>query len=82
LGNRERVLAFRDIADRVVSIESRTNLLFSFEKMALRDAVRSTAGARLFAIALYEFLHAPRNGEAFERWCAALADCHESKRAS
>jgi hypothetical protein len=32
-----------------VAIESRTNLLFSFEKMALRDAVRTGAGARLFA---------------------------------
>lgn len=34
-----------------VAIESRTNLLFSFEKMALRDAVRSPAGARVLAFA-------------------------------
>ena len=32
---------------RAVAIESRTNLLFSFEKMALRKAVRSVAGAGL-----------------------------------
>jgi hypothetical protein len=31
---------FAEIATRAVRIESRTNLLFSFEKMALRDAVR------------------------------------------
>ena len=38
---------FSEIAARAVRIESRTNLLFSFEKMALRDAVKSAAGARL-----------------------------------
>lgn len=65
---------FREIAAHAVSIESRTNLLFSFEKMALRDAVRSAAGARLFAIALYEFLHAPVGPDAFDRWCAAVAE--------
>jgi len=46
-----------DIAGRAVRIESSTNLLFSFEKMALRDAVKSGAGARQFAEALYELLH-------------------------
>jgi len=29
---------FAEVARRAVTIESRTNLLFSFEKMALRDA--------------------------------------------
>jgi hypothetical protein len=66
--------AFREVAARAVAIESRTNLLFSFEKMALRDAVKSEAGARAFAEGLYEFLHgrgmvAPR----FERWCDVVA---------
>ena len=40
---------FGEVAARAVRIESRTNLLFSFEKMALRDAIRSTGGARAFA---------------------------------
>lgn len=40
---------FSEIATRAVRIESRTNLLFSFEKMALRDAVKSRAGARALA---------------------------------
>src|SRR5215213_6239177 len=31
---------YREVARRAVTIESRTNLLFSFEKMALRDAVK------------------------------------------
>src|SRR5689334_10893330 len=33
--------AFQEVAATAVRIESRTNLLFSFEKMAVRDAVRS-----------------------------------------
>ena len=59
---------FADIAQRAVSIESRTNLLFSFEKMALRDAVKAT-GARAFAEGLYEFLHGRAGDERrFEEW--------------
>ncbi|RYG27514.1 MAG: hypothetical protein EOO01_41225, partial [Chitinophagaceae bacterium] len=38
---------YRAVADIAVRIESKTNLLFSFEKMALRDAVKSDEGARL-----------------------------------
>ena len=45
------------IAAIATRIESKTNLLFSFEKMAMRDAVKSTQGARLFAQGLYEFLY-------------------------
>ena len=40
---------YEEIATAAIGIESRTNLLFSFEKMALRDAVRSREGARDFA---------------------------------
>lgn len=62
-----------EVAARAVSIESRTNLLFSFEKMALRDAVKSAAGARLFAEGLDEFLHGRGNDErCFERWCEVV----------
>jgi hypothetical protein len=65
---------FSEIAARAVRIESRTNLLFSFEKMAMRDAVRDPAGARGFAQGLYDFLHGPGRMEAkFTRWCAAVA---------
>lgn len=59
-----------EVARRAVSIESRTNLLFSFEKMALRDAVKSKAGARDFAEGLGDFLHGRGNDRSkFERWC-------------
>lgn len=58
---------FDEIAARAVRIESRTNLLFSFEKMALRDAIRT--GARDFAQGLYEYLHGKGN---FEQWCSVV----------
>jgi hypothetical protein len=48
---------FGEVAARAVAIEARTNLLFSFEKMALRDAVKVPAGAKSFAEGLFEFLH-------------------------
>jgi hypothetical protein len=64
----------QEVARRAVSIESRTNLLFSFEKMALRDAVRSPGSARIFAEGLYQYLHGRDDGQpAFEAWCDVLA---------
>jgi hypothetical protein len=64
-----------EVANRAVRVESRTNLLFSFEKMALRDAVKSDAGAKIFARALFELVHgAGRDArEQFERWIDAIA---------
>jgi len=65
---------FSEIAGHAVRIESRTNLLFSFEKMALRDAVRSTDGARMFATGLYDLLHGRGSDEKkFKGWCEAVA---------
>jgi hypothetical protein len=60
---------FSEIASRALRIESRTNLLFSFEKMAIRDAVKSPAGAKAFSAGLYEFLHGAGTPESrFESW--------------
>lgn len=73
----ERLAAGKDteIAARAVGIESRTNLLFSFEKMALRDAVKSPAGARAFAGGLFDFLHGPQDmGTRFTKWCQVVGD--------
>jgi hypothetical protein len=65
---------FAEIAARAVKIESPTNLLFSFEKMALRDAVKSEEGAKIFAEGLDDFLHGAGKPERkFERWCEAVA---------
>ena len=55
-------------------LESRTNLLFSFEKMALRDATRFRGGARIFAEGLYDYLWGRGSDELrFERWCETVA---------
>jgi hypothetical protein len=49
-------------------------MLFSFEKMALRDAVKSEEGARIFAAGLYDFLHGSAGIERrFEDWADAVA---------
>jgi hypothetical protein len=62
---------YEKIALHAVRVESRRPLLFSFEKMALRDAVRDPAGAKAFAQGLFSFLHGPGAPETrFEKWCA------------
>jgi hypothetical protein len=64
-----------EVARRAVTIESRTNLLFSFEKMALRDAVKAAAGAKGFAEGLYEFLYGRGTAQTkFEHWCDSVAN--------
>jgi hypothetical protein len=45
------------ITSQVIRIESRTNLLFSFEKMALRDALKDKDAAKDFAFGLYAYLY-------------------------
>ena len=63
-----------EIAGRAVRIESRTNLLFSFEKMALRDAVKSRDGASRFALGLFDFVY--RRGSLqsrFTNWIDVVA---------
>jgi hypothetical protein len=71
-----RLLAARasgEIASEAARIESRTNLLFSFEKMALRDAVRTDAGARAFATGLADYLYGKDGLEArFRRFAGVV----------
>ncbi len=67
---------FAEVAARAVRVEqrSRHSMIFSFEKMALRDAVKSAEGARAFAEGLYEFLHGKGTDERrFDRWVEAVA---------
>jgi hypothetical protein len=60
---------YSQIASLAVMIESRTNLLFSFEKMAIRDALKSPAGARSFSRGLFDFLYGSEPSPVrFERW--------------
>ena len=65
---------YRELAASALRVESRTNLLFSFEKMALRDATRTPAGARRLSEGLYDFLYGPGGAEErFNRWCDVVA---------
>jgi hypothetical protein len=65
---------YQEIAAEALRIEARTNLLFSFEKMAVRDAVQTTAGARRFAEGLNAWLHGRGSVEnRFGVWCEAIA---------
>ncbi|MDQ1557355.1 MAG: hypothetical protein QOD32_415 [Pyrinomonadaceae bacterium] len=67
---------FAEVAGRAVRVEqrSRHSMIFSFEKMALRDAIKTGEGARLFAEGLYEFLHGAGGAQRkFERWVEAVA---------
>lgn len=67
---------FREIAARAVRVEqqSRHSMIFSFEKMALRDAVKSNAGAERFSRGLFEYLHGSESKEdRFTAWVDAVA---------
>jgi hypothetical protein len=49
--------SYDEIAQKAVRIETKTNLLFSFEKMALRDAVKPPEGAKAFAKGLFDYIY-------------------------
>jgi len=67
---------YSEIAKRAVRIESKTNLLFSFEKMALRDAVNTSSSAKLFAEGLFHFIYGraslPRRFEHYRDMLSSL----------
>ena len=68
--------SYEEIAARAVRVEQSApySFIFSFEKMALRDAVKTSAGARAFAIGLYDFLHgADALQIRFEAWVQIVA---------
>jgi hypothetical protein len=66
--------AYEDVASRALAAIGPSNLIYSFENMALRDALRSKAGARDFATGLYAFLHGEGEMEPrFNAWCEVVA---------
>ncbi|HEU5137603.1 MAG TPA: hypothetical protein VFU13_20840 [Steroidobacteraceae bacterium] len=68
--------SYAEVAARAVRVEqqSRHSMIFSFEKMALRDAVKQSAGAKAFAEGLYEFLHGVGTLEhRFLQWVEVVA---------
>jgi hypothetical protein len=65
---------YAEIANRAARIESKTNLLFSFEKMALRDAIKPAEGAKAFAEGLYHLVYGSgRLQQRFTRWVDTVA---------
>lgn len=65
-----------DIVTEALRIEQRSRhpMLSTFEKIALRDAVRAPEARRAFAERLYGFLYGPGSrAERFDAWCEALA---------
>jgi hypothetical protein len=71
-----RAREFTSIAASALRVEqrSRHSMIFSFEKMALRDAVRTELGAEAFATGLFELLHGTRSMQhRFEQWIDTVA---------
>ena len=65
---------YSEISYRAARIETKTNLLFSFEKMALRDAIKSASGAKDFSKGLYDYVYGSDSIKArFERFTTILA---------
>ena len=65
---------YMEIAREAVAIEARTNLLFSFEKMAIRDALKVPRGARDFSEGIFKFLYGGGDPDrSFEEWCSVVA---------
>jgi hypothetical protein len=67
---------YGEIAARAVRVEqqSRHSMIFSFEKMALRDAIKPPSGAKAFSEGVYEFLHGTRSLESrFMQWVEVVA---------
>ena len=65
---------FDEICTLVIKVESKTHLLFSFEKMAIRDALKTPVAQRLFAEGLFEFIYG--SGEIlnrFMKWANIIA---------
>lgn len=67
---------YGEVAARAIRIEqqSRYSMIFSFEKMALRDAVKSPEGAHRFGEGLCSFLHGKEGlQDRFEAWVDIVA---------
>ena len=76
---------YEEVARTALRIESRTNLLFSFEKIAIRDAALSPKGRQSFARGLHDWLGS--RGELrspFERWIDVITRLprHQTRVAS
>lgn len=75
-----RAREFVEIGRRALQVEAKTNFLFSFEKMALRDALNLPEGARNFAEGLYALLHGSGTKKSrFIAWIVTVAHLPRKK---
>lgn len=75
-----RAREYDEIAKFALQVESGTTFLFSFEKMALRDALKTGDGARTFAHGLYALLYGPGNlKNRFVAWIVAVGELPRKK---
>lgn len=75
-----RTKQFDTIASRALQVESKTTFLFSFEKMALRDALHIGDGAKTFSEGLHTLLHERGSGkELFVQWIMSVAQLPRKK---
>jgi hypothetical protein len=68
---------YLEIASRALRVEQRTvpPFLFSFEKMALRDALRTEYGAQIFSEALFNLLNGKSDLKTrFVEWIVAVGE--------
>jgi hypothetical protein len=68
---------YNEIAKRALQVEAKCKppFLFSFEKMALRDALSTTHGAEIFAEGLFNLLHGRDELRTrFIEWIVAVGD--------
>jgi len=64
---------YNEISKLAINVETKTNLLFSFEIMALRDAIKAK-GAKLFAEGLFDYIYGDKNMEdRFEKFAQLLS---------
>lgn len=65
---------FAGIGSRALRIIAGTNLIFSFESMALRDALKDKKGVRLFAEGLFEYIYGRGPvDERFDAWVEMIS---------
>jgi hypothetical protein len=73
---------FREATDRALRVESKTNLLATFEKAALRDAVRDEGPAKDFSLALFDLIYGTDPFQArFNRFSTVLDTLPQPKSA-
>lgn len=71
---------YEEVANRALRVEAKTNFLFSFEKMALRDGVKNREGARTFSEGLFQLLHGKGSfKENFVQWIVSVGELPRKK---